>query len=73
MRKIKLFLSLLILATFGVGNAWGEEYTIGWGSANETNSQNFTAVSGEVSGVLSFTSAKNSSGSDPAYNSSNSE
>ena len=66
------FIALLTMLALGVGNAWAEEYTIGWGSANGTNSQNFTDVSGEVSGVLSFTSAKNSS-SNPAYNSSNKE
>ena len=73
MKHLKLFFALFAMLALGVGNAWAEEYTIGWGSASGTNSQNFTAVSGEVSGVLSFTSAKNSSGSDPAYNSNNKE
>ncbi|MBQ8387204.1 MAG: chitobiase/beta-hexosaminidase C-terminal domain-containing protein [Paludibacteraceae bacterium] len=73
MKHVKLFVALFAMLALGVGNAWAEEYTIGWGSASGTNSQNFTAVSGEVSGVLSFTSAKNSSSSDPAYNSNNQE
>ena len=73
MKHFKLFVALFAMLALGVGNAWAEEYTIGWGSASGTNSQNFTAVSGEVSGVLSFTSAKNSSSSDPAYNSNNQE
>ena len=73
MKHVKLFFALFAMLALGVGNAWAEEYTIGWGSASETNSQNFTAVSGEVSGVLSFTSAKNNSSSDPAYNSNNQE
>ena len=73
MKHLKLFVALFAMLALGVGNAWAEEYTIGWGSASGTNSQNFTAVSGEVSGVLSFTSAKNSSSSDPAYNSNNQE
>ena len=73
MKHLKLFFALFAMLALGVGNAWAEEYTIGWGSASGTNSQNFTDVSGEVSGVLSFTSAKNNSGSNPAYNSSNKE
>ena len=38
MRKIKLFLSLLILATFGISNAWAEDY-----SATHTSNVTFTA------------------------------
>ena len=50
-------------------------YTIGWGTASGDPGtySNFEAVSGSVPGVLSFTSAKNSSGTNPAYNSSNNE
>ena len=73
MKHLKLFFALFAMLALGVGNSWAEEYTIGWGSASGTNSQNFTAVSGEVSGVLSFTSAKNNSGTAPAYNSNNKE
>ena len=73
MKHVKLFFALFAMLALGVGNAWAEEYTIGWGSASGTNSQNFTAVSGEVSGVLSFTSAKNNSSSDPVYNSNKQE
>lgn len=52
---------------------WGDTYTIGWGTASGTSSTNFTAVSGSVDGILSFSTAKNSSGSNPAYNSGSSE
>lgn len=50
-------------------------YTIGWGAASGTTGtySNFTDTSGSVSGLLSFSSAKNSSTSEPAYNSNNNE
>ena len=61
------------MLTVGVGNAWGDTYTLGWGSASGSNYTNFTTVSGTVTDIVSFSSAKNSSSSAPAYNSSNSE
>ena len=75
MKNFQLFFVLLTTLTLGVGNAWGAEetYTLGWGSATDTNSTNFTTTSGEVANVVSFTTAKNNSGSNPAYNSSNKE
>lgn len=50
-------------------------YTIGWGTASGTSGTftNFTTTSGTVNGILSWTSNKNSSSSNPAYNSSNNE
>ena len=72
MRKLKLFLSMLMLIAFSVGNVWAAEetYTLGWGAAtgDAGTFSNFTAVSGNVQDVVSFSSAKNSSSSNPAYN-----
>lgn len=50
-------------------------YTIGWGNATGTAGtySNFTANSGSVTNILSFTSQKNSGTNDPAYNSSSNE
>ena len=50
-------------------------YTIGWGTASGTSGTytNFTTNSGSVNGILSWSSAKNSSSNDPAYNSGASE
>ena len=50
MKNFQLFFVLLTTLTLGVGNAWGAEetYTLGWGSAPDTNSTNFTTTSGEV-------------------------
>ena len=67
-------LIILLLLVLGVGgSAWAETYTLGWGTASGSNFTNFTATSGSVSGILSFTTAKNGAGSAPAYNASNSE
>lgn len=63
----------MLLFLLGSLNVWGETYTIGWGEASGDKSQNFTAVSGSVTEVLSFSSSKESSTTNPAYNSSNSE
>lgn len=53
---------------------WADKtYTIGWGTASGTASTNFAAVSGSVDGILSFSTAKNSSATAPAYNSTSSE
>ncbi|MGM9873845.1 MAG: S8 family serine peptidase [Bacilli bacterium] len=50
-------------------------FTIGWGSATgeEGSYQNFATTSGTVTNIVSFTTAKNSALSDPAYNQSNKE
>ena len=66
-------LTFMLLFLLGSLNVWGETYTIGWGEASGDKSQNFTAVSGSVTEVLSFSSSKESSTTNPAYNSSNSE
>lgn len=61
-----------MLIAFSVGNVWAAEetYTLGWGAAtgDAGTFSNFTAVSGNVQDVVSFSSAKNSSSSNPAYN-----
>ena len=61
--KMLLLLGLLLA---GVGTAWADTFTIGWGSASGDNSVNFTATSGTVQGIVSFTTAKNNSSSEPA-------
>ena len=71
MRKL---LSLLTALLF-VGSMWGETYTLGWGTASGTAGtySNFTAVTGTVDGIVSFSTDKNSSATPPAYNKNNSE
>ena len=56
--------------TLTVSAAWADTHTIGWGSATGTAGTytNFTATSGTVTDVVSFSTAKNSASSDPAYN-----
>ena len=72
---LKYAAMFVMLLTLGSGNAWAETHTLGWGSA--TGSQgtytNFTATSGTVTGIVSFTTAKNKSSNNPAYNSDNSD
>ena len=63
---------LLCALVVGSSSVWADSYTIGWGTASGNNSQNFTATSGSVTGVVSFSCAANSS-SAPAYNSNNSD
>ena len=50
-------------------------YIIGWGDAtgDEGTYTNFDAISGSVENLFSYSTNKNSSGSTPAYNSSNKE
>ena len=66
-------MTMLLLAV--MGSAWGDSYTLGWGAAtgDEGTYTNFTAVSGTVTNIVSFSTAKNSSTSNPAYNSNSSE
>lgn len=61
--------------TLTVSAAWADTHTIGWGSATGTAGTytNFTATSGTVTDVVSFSTAKNSASSDPAYNSGDKE
>ncbi|MBR6321186.1 MAG: chitobiase/beta-hexosaminidase C-terminal domain-containing protein [Prevotella sp.] len=78
MRKTLLTkLALLLVMLVGAGSAWAADqtYTIGWGTAtgDEGTYTNFTATSGSVSGILSFSTAKNDGTTAPAYNSNNKE
>lgn len=60
----------------GASSAWADEtYILGWGTASGTSGTytNFTVTSGSVTDIVSFTTAKNSSSTTPAYNSSNNE
>ena len=72
---LKLISVLVLIFTFGVGQMWGDTYTLGWGTASGTTGtySNFTAISGSVTNIVSFSSDKNSSSNTPAYNSSSSE
>lgn len=55
-------------------NVWGETAKIIFSSGTSSGSDYyFQANNGNISNVLSFSSAKNSSSNDPAYNSTNSE
>ena len=64
----------IILLLLRVGNSvLADTYTIGWGTATGDNSTNFTATSGTVYGILSFSCAQNGGTTTPAYNSSNND
>ena len=69
------YLALLTVSLFTCVGAWGacNTYTLGWGAASGSSGTytNFTATSGSVSNLLSFSTAKNNSGTNPAYNSTN--
>ena len=67
------YLALLMFLTLITTQAWGDSYTLGWGSATGTNFTNFTTTSGTVTDIVSFSTAKNSASSNPAYNSSSKE
>jgi transglutaminase/protease-like cytokinesis protein 3 len=71
-KRLAMVLTMLLIV--GIGQAWGETYLLGWGSASGTAGAytNFTTTSGTVNNIVSFSTAKNS-GSAPAYNSNNSE
>jgi len=73
-KTIRLLLVMFVALTVNA-NAWADTHTIGWGSATGTAGTftNFTAVSGTVTNVVSFSTAKNSASSAPAYNSSSKE
>ena len=73
--KIMAALALLVFMMPSLAG-WGQTtHIIGWGTASgEAGTYtNFTTTSGEVTNVLSFSTAKNSSSSNPAYNSSSNE
>ena len=72
----KLFAAIIFLLLLGVGNVWADSsYTLGWGSATGASGTytNFTDVSGSVTDICSFSTAKNGANAAPAYNSGNSE
>ena len=73
MKKFLRYFCTLLMTVVCMG-AWADDtYTIGWGTASGAQSQNFTATQGTVNGILSFTTDKNSSQTNPAYNSNSSE
>ena len=72
--RLRLLLVMFLTLTVTT-NAWADTHTIGWGSATGTAGTytNFTAISGTVTNVVSFSTAKNDGTTDPAYNSNNSD
>ncbi len=72
---LKTLFLLLFALVAGSGSAWAESYTIGWGAATGTEGTytNFDDNFGTVRGILSFSSAKNSSSTTPACNANSSE
>ena len=70
--KMMLLVAVMLM---GAGTAWADTYTIGWGTASGDDGtyKNFKETNGSVTGILSFSTAKNSSSSVPAYNENNSE
>lgn len=72
--RVALLTAILSFSAQGIASA-DSTYTLGWGTASgsEGTYTNFTATSGSVTGIVSFSAAKNESTSNPAYNSSNSE
>ena len=75
MKKITFFLSMLMLLTISTNSVWGATYTLGWGNATSDDGSytNFTATSGTVNNIVSFSTAKESSSTAPAYNSTSKE
>ena len=68
MKKLLLKTMLLLCALIaGSSRVWAETYTIGWGQATGDNSTNFTTTSGTIPNLFSFSTAKNSGSSAPAY------
>lgn len=76
MKQLNLLKTLFLLCALVVGslNSWADNsYTLGWGNAtgDAGTFKNFTATSGTVDDIVSFTTAKNNAGTAPAYNSNN--
>jgi len=73
--RLKTMLLLGLMFMCGMQTINADTYTIGWGTAsgNEGTYTNFTTTSGTVTGLVSFSTAKNSASSNPAYNSSSNE
>ena len=75
-QKLLLKTMLLLCALIaGSSSVWADTYTLGWGSASgsEGTFTNFTDVSGTVTDLVSFSTAKNDGTTAPAYNSSNND
>ena len=72
--RLKTMLLLGLMFMCGTQTITADTYTIGWGTASgdEGTYTNFTSVSGTVTGIVSFSTTKNSA-SNPAYNSSSNE
>ena len=77
MKQKFLLKAMLLLCALVVGSSsvWADSYTLGWGTATGAAGTytNFTDVSGSVKDIVSFSTAKNSAGTNPAYNSTNNE
>lgn len=72
MKNLKVLFTVLCVACATM--VWGEEVTITFASGTNSNTTYyFQTASGSITNVLSFSTAKNSSSTNPAYNSSNSE
>ena len=72
---LRVGMIVAVMTTALAGTAWADTYTLGWGTASGDAGTytNFTATSGTVSDIVSFSTAKNSSQNAPAYNSNNSQ
>lgn len=68
-KKLRYLCTLLLMMV--ASGVWADTYTLGWGLAtgDEGTFSNFSATSGEVKGLLSYTTAKNAASSNPAINS----
>ena len=72
MKNLKVLFTVLCVACATA--VWSEEVTITFASGTNSNATYyFQNTSGSITNVLSFSTAKNSSSTTPAYNSSNSE
>ena len=61
-------------ATVKVVDSSFSKYLIGWGTASgSTPYSNFSDITGQVNGILSFSCAKNNASNNPVYNSSSNE
>ncbi len=67
-KHLRYFLTLLLVMVASVG--WADTYTIGWGTASGDAGTytNFEGTGGSVDGIVSYSTEKNSSSSNPAYN-----
>ena len=67
-KHLRYLLTLLLVMVASVG--WADTYTIGWGTASGDAGTytNFEGTGGSVDGIVSYSTEKNSSSSNPAYN-----